>query len=655
MWSILQNLKRIQLTTSVYTIVILRCCSLIAIVLLFLSSPVINTMQRGSNEHQRVKNEASRDGTKRKRFRSRNRKRNFDMDLYRQTMEDFDWNMIDYPSSTENDLQLYMHDDLQRLMDVPDEQLISVLRQPRGAILFFIVRRFESRISAGEDLSIPHRYTGRIFGKKRETNYEMQVRLQTILRDVNGPDPPDAAMKQLDQDLRTYLREQRWEEVQCLLNAVPEGTFVPILTDSSGWTLLHVAVHSNADLTIVKGLTKVFAPGEMRRIRVHHYTALRHCYAMNAPSEVRDHILATWPPAAFLHRLQDVLNRENGASILNSLIDACPGAIDYIHQYNSHRGSGWCWKTLLHLAVSLYLEDTDDASTKFNIELDSIVTFLLMRKPELAETIDEELRTPMHLACSSPCKLSTLKIIMAYLSAEQLMVCDMKGKNALHYAMSASFEHPDRLEIVGELLHASYDLIYQRSAVDPVSTPIDCLLANTSVEWTIGLVPCFQRIFAHGTHSHITRSGALVLHSALYDEDLAMRYFRSLLRIAPEQAKEFDDVGNLPIHLAAQMEKAKCTHPVVEQPYLEILDELVNVFPEGLSTPNRDGMLPLQLMIQAGGRWSGGIQRLIQECPAAVYDLHLQGDALATFLSRLDGHTIMYKLLRDVPHLLLNN
>ena len=215
----------------------------------------------------------------------------------------------------------------------------------------------------------------------------------------------------------------------------------------------------------------------------------------------------------------------------------------------------------------------------------------------------------------------------------------------MHYAMVASFEYPDRLKIVGELLDASYDLIYQEC--DDKHTPIDCLLENESVEKTIGLLACFQTIFAHGPHSHMTRSGTLVLHAAIHNDVLAMTYFLSLARRAPEQAKEFDDAGNLPIHLAAQME----THPGVENQYLKIINFLLDVFPEGLTTRNRDGMLPLQLMIKAGGRWRGGINRFIHVRPALVCDLNLQGDALATFLSLLDCRT-MYTLLRDVPQFL---
>jgi hypothetical protein len=214
--------------------------------------------------------------------------------------------------------------------------------------------------------------------------------------------------------------------------------------------------------------------------------------------------------------LQDVLNCENGANILSRLIDACPGAIDYTHQFGHHEGLNWCWKTLLHLAIPEYLTETDDASTRFDIELDSLVSFLMMRKPELAGAIDEQLRTPLHLACASLCSVSTVKQILECLSEEQVMACDSMGQNALHYAMSANFEHPDRLGIVGELLHASYDLIYQ-VAEDLVCIPDRSLLANASVEETIGLVQCFQSMFVHGPHSHMTtRSGSLILHAALY-------------------------------------------------------------------------------------------------------------------------------------------
>jgi ankyrin repeat protein len=630
-------------------------CSFVVVVqLLIFSSPVINTMQRETNDQPRVENEASRNEKKRKRIRNQE----FDYGLGAKILEDFDWSRDDSPNLssyfTEDDLQLYMHDDLKRLLDgVPDEHLIPVLRQPRGEILLFIVRRIGARINTSQIM--PQRYRmGRKIQKQLKANRNMQNRLYKIIRNEQGADPPNAAMIQMDNDLRSCLQEQRWEGVQRLLDTVPEGTFIPVLTDDRGWTLWHLAVDRDADLTIVKGLARVLTPGDMRNAsnREYQYTALHHCYVKNAPSEIRDLILAAWPPAAFVNHLREVLDRKNGASKLSSLIDACPGAIDFIHDDGNGLGLGWSWswKSLLHLALPKYLADTDDASQKFNNELDSLVKFLLIRKPELAGAIDEKLRTPLHLACSS-CSFSTVKLIMACLPAEELKVCDIWRNNALHYAMNGSFEHPDRLKIVGELLHASYDLLYQECDDEYVCTPIDCLLENASAESTIGFLPCFQTIFAHGSHSDITRSGELVLHAAIYNEDLAMSYFRCLVGLAPEQAKEFDDTGNLPIHLAAQMKKVKCTHPGVEYHYLEIINELLDVFPEGLMTPNRDGMLPLQLMIKAGGRWRGGINTFIYVCPAVVCDLHLQGDSLATFLSRLDCHT-MYKLLREVPQLL---
>lgn len=298
-----------------------------------------------------------------------------------------------------------------------------------------------------------------------------------------------------------------------------------------------------------------------------------------------------------------------------------------------------------------FLPETDDASAKFNDELDSLISLLLLQKPELADAIDEELRTPLHLACSSHCSIATVKRIMACLSVEQMMECDSKRENALHYAMSASFDHPGRLEIVGALLYASYDLIYQEADDIDNCTPIDFLLENTSVKGTVGLARCFETIFAHGPHSHMTRSGALILHAALYDKCFSMRLFRTLVSIVPEQVMKLDDVGNLPIHLAAKMEKGKCRNRGVQTDYIEILGALLDLCPEGLSTPNHDGKLPLQVMVEAGGRWHGGIKKLVQLFPAAVYDLHLQGDALAALLSRLDRRT-MYALLRDMPQML---
>ena len=78
----------------------------------------------------------------------------------------------------------------------------------------------------------------------------MQQRLQTILLDEQDTDKSDEAMIQMDQDLRMQLPAQRWDDVQRLLNTVPEGTFIPVGgTYCDVLPLWHLAVDIEAYLT----------------------------------------------------------------------------------------------------------------------------------------------------------------------------------------------------------------------------------------------------------------------------------------------------------------------------------------------------------------------------------------------------------------------
>ena len=76
--------------------------------------------------------------------------------------------------------------------------------------------------------------------------------------------------------------------------------------------------------------------------------------------------------------------------------------------------------------------------------------------------------------------------------------------------------------------------------------------------------------------------------------------------------------------------------------------DLVEAYPEGVMIPTPDGLLPLQLMINAGATSKDGIFELIRVHPVAVVHLNLPTGSFCSLLSRLDPDT-MYRLLQDAP------
>ena len=170
---------------------------------------------------------------------------------------------------------------------------------------------------------------------------------------------------------------------------------------------------------------------------------------------------------------------------------------------------------------------------------------------------------------------------------------------------------------------------------------------------------------------------------------------RQLLGQVPEQVKQVNEDGNLPLHMAAQIvfTGADESDPVdvidpnegrplaggcqllsledaAHSEYMYLVNVLLNAFPGAVRARNGDGLLPLHLMIKNGVRhpwttekgrymWSYGtkmylseIQQLLVEYPVAICDLDLRGMALSTFLSKLE-HDTMYRLLREAPQVIL--
>ena len=84
-----------------------------------------------------------------------------------------------------------------------------------------------------------------------------------------------------------------------------------------------------------------------------------------------------------------------------------------------------------------------------------------------------------------------------------------------------------------------------------------------------------------------------------------MAIIEFLVVAAPEQADEFDETGNIPLHLAAQVQDFDESH---SQSYVKVIMELLIGFPEDMRAPNPDGLLPLNLMISAGADVHGIVE-----------------------------------------------
>jgi ankyrin repeat protein len=457
-------------------------------------------------------------------------------------------------------------------------------------------------------------------------------------------------MDSLSRDICRQIEAANWEQVQTLLTLVPEGQLLPVHIVAAKQTALHLAIENNVEPVILQGLVSVMDMNQANQQDKFGNTPLHLCCRRGMHLQSLALIAEAWPNAAlqenvrghipfddlFLRDDEDGEKPWDPVDATSLLLDACPHVIDHLD-----RGG----QNLLHRILK-------HGATEEKIR--SIPQALLRRKPEFAHAVDNHLVTPLHEACKREDSLPIVQDLMAQLSREQWMVQDDEGRTVLHYAVYWGAP----VEIVQELVRASHDLIHVKDLSG--DTPMDYLLSFYSPDFTsnsiqVGwdsfvdnIVDMVRAFFVDGPHRDKTRLGELYLHAALYTRDCPIPIIEFLVVAAPDHAEEYDEVGNLPIHLASQLENIDEANL---GSYVEVISELVGRFPEGARAPNPDGLLPLKLMINAGHTWEYGIQTLIEAHPAAICDECLEPYCLTTLLSRLD-HDSMYRLLQEAPFLM---
>ena len=476
------------------------------------------------------------------------------------------------------------------------------------------------------------------------------MRVATNLLNKELIDPNSMDLDRLSRDLCREIETANWEEVLNLITLVPAGQLLPVHIVAAKQTALHLAIENDVEPLILQRLISVMDMNLANQPDKFGNTPLHLCCRRGTHLQSLALIAEAWPNAALQENvrghipLDDLFLRDEDdeepwdpAEATSLLLDACPPVIDHLDLGG---------QTLLH---RIFRHGATEA------KICSIPHALLRRQPEFAHAVDSRLVTPLHEACKREDSLPIVQDLMAQLSREQWMVQDDEGRTVLHYAVYWGAP----VEIVRELVRASHDFIHVKDLSG--KTPMDYLLSfyapdftsNNSIQVGWGsfvdnIVDMVRAFFVDGPHRGKTRLGELFLHSALYTKDCPMPIIEFLVVAAPEHAEEYDETGNLPIHLACQLDNIDEANSAS---HVEVISELVSRFPEGVRAPNPDGLLPLKLMINAGRTWEGGIQTLIEAHPAAICDECLEPYSLTTFLSKLD-HDTMYRLLQEAPFLM---
>ena len=97
-----------------------------------------------------------------------------------------------------------------------------------------------------------------------------------------------------------------------------------------------------------------------------------------------------------------------------------------------------------------------------------------------------------------------------------------------------------------------------------------------------------------------------------------------LCQMYPKQIEDRDprdNLYNLPLHHVCSWRCDKeiiCGDPFVIRRKLQAIELLLDLYPDASRTTNNQGETPLQLAIESGTNWNGGLSLLVKSCPKAL-------------------------------------
>lgn len=107
---------------------------------------------------------------------------------------------------------------------------------------------------------------------------------------------------------------------------------------------------------------------------------------------------------------------------------------------------------------------------------------------------------------------------------------------------------------------------------------------------------------------------------------------RYIIETRPEEVRQTDENGQLPLHVAAGSDKSASTS---KYHYKFVIDELLYSYPDGAASVDAENLLPLQLAIYSGKAWiGGGTKSLYDVYPDAMSQVSMdENPSIKTALS----------------------
>jgi len=248
-----------------------------------------------------------------------------------------------------------------------------------------------------------------------------------------------------------------------------------------------------------------------------------------------------------------------------------------------------------------------------------VVKILVNANRQVVSYSDRRGRTPLQCACIGRKTSDTNNIIkeLLQISPDLCSYVDNNGRSPLFLVLD---DYADAIEEQMHIMTRNTNPDEnQLNTMDELSNKITAdQLYDLDERWvtvTLLLKAAYKET-AYGSTPN-TLPFRLV-HACIGAHICPMRFIFLVLNLWPEQLKQKDSDGNLPLHIAA-FSKSKRKHC-----RFNTLTKVLSMCPEAARIPDQNGALPLKLALQSRKGWNDGVKELFEAYPEALATLDME-------------------------------
>ncbi|GKZ00516.1 hypothetical protein MPSEU_001004000 [Mayamaea pseudoterrestris] len=273
-----------------------------------------------------------------------------------------------------------------------------------------------------------------------------------------------------------------------------------------------------------------------------------------------------------------------------------------------------------------------------------VIEVLLMAAPEAAITrCTSKKYTPLHYAClvadkyydmNDAATMIELIITRMHINPEEAPSASSSSTGVIKtllrqaYSLAEARTYRNKMRSPIELLYRSnmgqfkeaVDDAFANDAVGASGATVTSKFSEWwALKWTVLILKYADSAGSDGDKRPFCALQAAASMTACPTPILAL-----LCQMYPKQIEDRDprdNLYNLPLHHVCSWRCDKdiiCGDPFVIRRKLQAIDLLLGLYPEASRTTNNQGETPLQLAIESGTTWSGGLSILVKSCPKAL-------------------------------------